>query len=94
MFDSCEKLTSIDVSSFNTENVNDISAIFKNNETAVELTGLLSSLTMDFFMKTAASQNMTSGRFSTLPLGISNKYKISLNILTNLYNIFFFILTK
>ena len=63
-----------------------ISAIFKNKETAVELTGLLSSLTMDFFMKTAASQNMTSGRFSTLPLGISNKYKISLFVRTLLLN--------
>ena len=63
-----------------------ISAIFKNKETAVELTGLLSSLTMDFFMKTAASQNMTSGRFSTLPLGISNKFKISLFVRTLLLN--------
>ena len=63
-----------------------ISAIFKNNETAVELTGLLSSLTMDFFMKTAASQNMTSGRFSTLPLGISNIFKTSLFVRTLLLN--------
>lgn len=63
-----------------------ISAIFKNNETAVELTGLLSSLTMDFFMKTAASQNMTSGRFSTLPLGISNIFTTSLFVRTLLLN--------
>lgn len=63
-----------------------ISVIFKDVAKAVELTGLLSSLVMDFFMKTAASQNMTSGRFSTLPLGIEEKYRNALYSRTLLLN--------
>ena len=63
-----------------------ISVIFKDNSQVIELTGLLSSLIMDFIIKTAASQNMTSGRFATLPLGISDKYKSSLYSRTLLLN--------
>src|SRR5699024_4465247 len=35
-----------------------ISAIFKNNEELIELTGLTSSLVMDFFMKTLGKSNL------------------------------------
>jgi hypothetical protein len=69
-----------------------ISAILKRNDIAIELTGLLSSLVMDFFIKTAASQNMTNSRFTVFPLGIEDKYKsalysrtLQLNCLTTAY---------
>lgn len=63
-----------------------ISAVLKDMHATVELTGLLSSIVMDFLIKTAASQNMTSGRFATLPLGISDMYKPSLFARTLLLN--------
>ncbi len=63
-----------------------ISLIFKENSTIVEFSGLTSSLTMDFFMKTIGASNLADSRLSAFPLGISPKYKPQLFIRTLMLN--------
>ena len=52
-----------------------ISLIFKDNNTLLELSGLGSSITLDFFMKTIGASNLYDGRINSFPLGIEAKYK-------------------
>ena len=52
-----------------------VSLIFKNNKELIELTGLSSSLVLDFFIKTVGASNLTDSRLTAFPLGIEEKYK-------------------
>ncbi|MGL2993491.1 hypothetical protein [Flavobacterium sp. TSSA_36] len=55
-----------------------ISIIFKERKKLIELIGLTSSITLDFFMKTIGASNLTDSRLSAFPLGIEEKYKSQL----------------
>jgi hypothetical protein len=55
-----------------------ISIIFRNNKNLIELTGLTSSIVLDFFMKTIGASNLYDGRISSFPLGIEEKFKSQL----------------
>ena len=55
-----------------------ISIILKDTEKLVELIGLTSSITLDFFIKTVGASNLYDGRISSFPLGIEDKYKSQL----------------
>lgn len=70
-----------------------LSCIFSSNAELIEIQGLSSSLIMDFYMKTNGADNLMEGRFSSFPLGISDKYKpaifartLLLNCLTTAYS--------
>jgi hypothetical protein len=63
-----------------------ISVIFKHNESLLELAGLTSSITLDFFIKTIGSSNLYDIRINSLPLGISPNYKPQLFIRTLMLN--------
>jgi len=52
-----------------------ISLILKDKITLVELSGLVSSITLDFFMKTIGASNLYDGRINSFPLGVEDKYK-------------------
>lgn len=52
-----------------------ISIIFREVDSLIELTGISSSLLMDFFLKTIAAQNLTDNRLSAFPIGIEEIYK-------------------
>lgn len=52
-----------------------ISTIFKDTKNLIELTGLASSIVLDFFIKTVGASNLTDSRLSAFPLGIDDKYK-------------------
>ncbi len=52
-----------------------ISVILKDTEILLELAGLVSSITMDFFMKTIGASNLYDGRINSFPLGIEDKFK-------------------
>lgn len=55
-----------------------ISIIFPEQDSLIELTGLTSSIVLDFFIKTVGASNLTDSRLSAFPLGIEEKYKIPL----------------
>lgn len=63
-----------------------ISISFKYNLELVEFAGLTTSLTFDFYIKTLGTSNLTDGRMSGLPLGISNLFKPALFVRTLLLN--------
>ena len=63
-----------------------ISVLFQNLEDNIEFEALGSSSTLDFFIKSLGSQNMTEGRLSSFPLGISDKFKPAIFIRTLLLN--------
>jgi hypothetical protein len=63
-----------------------ISVIFKQNELLLELAGITSSITLDFFIKTIGSSNLYDIRINSLPLGISPNYKPQLFIRTLMLN--------
>jgi hypothetical protein len=55
-----------------------ISVIFRESNHLIELTGLTSSIVLDFFIKTVGAANLTDSRLSAFPMGINNKYKMQL----------------
>ncbi|RTY87425.1 Eco57I restriction-modification methylase domain-containing protein [Flavobacterium sp. RSP15] len=55
-----------------------ITIIFKDNAHLIELMGLTSSITLDFFIKTVGASNLADSRISAFPLGIEEKYKSQL----------------
>lgn len=55
-----------------------ISIILKDTKKLIELIGLTSSITLDFFIKTVGASNLYDGRISSFPLGIEEKYKSQL----------------
>ncbi|SUX45653.1 Eco57I restriction-modification methylase domain-containing protein [Chryseobacterium indoltheticum] len=59
-----------------------ISLIFKEKSSLIELTGLTSSLVMDFYLKTLGKSNFYDETIKNLPLGISQKYKPTLFVRT------------
>ncbi len=63
-----------------------VSAAFRGGDNAVDMAALSSSLVMDFYIKTVASQNLTPGRLAKLPLGIPNQYRTALYARTLLLN--------
>jgi hypothetical protein len=63
-----------------------ISVIFRNYEMLIELAGLTSSITLDFFIKTIGSSNLYDIRINSLPLGISPTFKPHLFSRTLLLN--------
>lgn len=58
------------------------SVIFRNKLDLLELSGLSSSLTFDFYIKTIRPSNLHNTRLEQLPLGISEKYKSALFVRT------------
>ncbi|MBE6260005.1 MAG: type II restriction endonuclease subunit M [Prevotella sp.] len=70
-----------------------ISAVFPDNRLLTEFTGLTSSLTLDFFVKTIGTGALHGGRILSFPLGIADKFKsalfprtLMLNCLTSFYS--------
>lgn len=63
-----------------------ISSTFKEERNVVDMAGLCSSLPLDFWMKIMASQNLTSIRMQSFPLGIEKKYNSALRSRTLLLN--------
>lgn len=59
-----------------------ISLIFKETSSLIELTGLTSSLVMDFYLKTLGKSNLYDETIKNFPLGISEKYKTALFVRT------------
>jgi len=51
-----------------------ISAVFDDEATFLELTSLLSSLPIDFYVKSIGRSDITSSTFKNFPLGIDSKY--------------------
>lgn len=69
-----------------------ISIIFRDDSKLIELTGLCSSIVMDYFVKIIGSGNLTDGKLKYFPLGIDNKFYnelairvLRLNCLTKYY---------
>lgn len=69
-----------------------ISIIFRNQRNLIELTGLCSSIVLDYFVKSIGSGNLTDGKIKYFPLGIQEMYYfelcirvLRLNCLTNHY---------
>lgn len=63
-----------------------ISYTFHDLHTLVECCGLISSIVLDFYLKTIGAQNLNRTRFDSFPLGIQNKFKKQLYIRTLLLN--------
>lgn len=64
-----------------------VSATFLGGgDNAVDMAALSSSLVMDFYTKTVASQNLTPGRLAKLPLGIPTNFRSPLFARTLLLN--------
>lgn len=70
-----------------------ISIIFKEESLLVESMGLVSSIVIDFFMKTIGASNLYESRIKAFPLGISEIYKsqlasrtLTLNCVNNYYS--------
>ena len=63
-----------------------ISVTFKNVEDTVSLSGICSSIVLDFYLKTIAASNLNLGRIQGFPLCVSDKYKPSLFSRTLLLN--------
>lgn len=55
-----------------------ISIVFRDSHLLLELSGLSSSVVYDFFIKTLGASNLTDSRLKGLPLGINDRYKVSL----------------
>lgn len=69
-----------------------ISCAFKDLRNTVEYEGLMSSIVLDFFMKTIGASNLHANRVESFPLGIADLYKpalfaraLRLNCVTNRY---------
>ena len=52
----------------------------------MDMAALSSSLVLDFYVKTLASQNLTANRLASFPLGVAEKYKSALYCRTLLLN--------
>lgn len=63
-----------------------VSIIFLKDEELIELSGLTSSILLDFFIKTIGSGNLTDARLKSLPLGINKKHIPTLFARTLLLN--------
>ncbi|AXG70816.1 hypothetical protein KORDIASMS9_03062 [Kordia sp. SMS9] len=51
-----------------------ISVTFKEESKLIELTGIGSSLVLDFFIKTIGASNLTDSRVTALPLGVEERF--------------------
>lgn len=63
-----------------------ISVAFRNGDYSVDMAALCSSLVLDFYVKTLASQNLTANRLASFPLSVAKKYKSALYCRTLLLN--------
>ena len=63
-----------------------ISISFLDRYNTVDMAALCSSLVMDFYWKTIATQNITESRLSTFPFGIEQKYKNAMHSRTLMLN--------
>lgn len=63
-----------------------VSFTFEDCNTLIECCGLVSSIILDFYLKTLGAQNLNKSRFDTFPLGIESKYKRALACRTLLLN--------
>jgi hypothetical protein len=57
-----------------------ISIIFKDTKRLIEFGSITSSLVLDFFVKTVGASNLTEGRLSAFPIGITEKFQSKLFI--------------
>lgn len=55
-----------------------ISIVFPELKQLIEFSALISSLPLDFFIKTVGASNFTDSRLKALPLGVDEKYKLQL----------------
>lgn len=62
------------------------SVIFKDSAALLELTGLSSSIVLDFFIKSVAKSNLYDTTINSFPLGIAARYKPALFARTLLLN--------
>lgn len=69
-----------------------LSVAFIDRKDTVDMAAICSSIAMDFYIKTVASQNLTTTTLNNFPLGIADKYKpalfvrtLQLNCLTKYY---------
>jgi hypothetical protein len=91
---SMERTLQPAISMPNTSHIHtNISAIIPDNNIFLELSALLSSLPIDFYVKSIGRSDITSNTFKNFPLGISDKYKthlflriLLLNSLNKLYS--------
>ena len=63
-----------------------VSFVFREKADLVECMGLISSTTLDFYLKTIGAQNLNRTRFDSFPMGIDDKYKTALFARTLLLN--------
>lgn len=59
-----------------------ISSTFKKIQHVIELTGLTSSIILDFFMKTIGTANLTESRLAAFPLGLEERFLPALFVRT------------
>lgn len=62
------------------------SMIFKEQKNLIEIAGLLSSIPLDFFVKTIGKGDLRASNLAAFPLGIANKFKPQLFSRTLLLN--------
>jgi hypothetical protein len=55
-----------------------ISIIFRDSKDLIELTGLSTSLVMDFYLKSTGKSNLYDVTINAFPLGVEEKYKLQL----------------
>ncbi len=63
-----------------------ISISFLDRNDTVDMAALCSSIVMDFYWKTIATQNITESRLAMFPFGISPKYKSAMYVRTLMLN--------
>lgn len=63
-----------------------ISISFLDRNYTVDMAALCSSIVMDFYWKTIATQNITESRLATFPFGIKNKFKSAMYSRTLMLN--------
>ena len=71
----------------NTSHINGvISVIFKNDKNTIELSGLCSSIVLDFIVKSTGKTNLYGDTIDSFPIGLANKFSIRIIIRTLLLN--------
>lgn len=63
-----------------------VSVLFKESSLNIEFAGLTSSLPLDFYLKVVGAANFHGSRITSLPLGISSKYRTALFVRTLMLN--------
>lgn len=85
MFDSCSSLTSLDLSSFNTENITTMSYMFRNCSSLTNLD--LSNFNTNNVNRQNGMQYMFNGFRSLKTLNLGKKFIINEGVISSGYNI-------